>query len=96
MLRLLWSESFLRFIKGEDAPRIRELTCSNIITIEEGPEREFVGPHLLTLAEQKDAFAAVMTKLVRLAVRTYSVRLLEGADNAGAVAGQTIINDRPI
>ena len=72
--------------------RVGELTCSNIITIEEGPERELVGPHLLTLAEQRDAFTAVMTKLVRPALLIL-VRMLTRADRAGASVGEIIIID---
>lgn len=37
---------------------------SNIIQVEEGAEREYVGPHLTTLAEQQTALAGVLAKLV--------------------------------
>jgi hypothetical protein len=40
------------------------LTGSNIVTVEEGAEREYVGPHLTTLAEQQIALNGVLAKLV--------------------------------
>jgi hypothetical protein len=32
--------------------------------VEEGPERELVGPHLIGLVEQRDALNGVLSKLV--------------------------------
>jgi hypothetical protein len=42
-----------------------ELTSSNIVAVEEWPERELVGPHLTNLASYREAFSGVLTKLVR-------------------------------
>ena len=41
------------------------LIDSNIVAVEEWPERELVGPHLTNLAGYREALTMVMTKLVR-------------------------------
>jgi hypothetical protein len=43
----------------------KELTSSNIVAVEDWPERELVGPHLTNLASYRESFAGVLIKLVR-------------------------------
>jgi hypothetical protein len=45
---------------------VKELIRSNIVAVEDWPERELVGPHLTNLASYRESFAGVLTKLVRL------------------------------
>jgi hypothetical protein len=44
---------------------VKELIRSNIVAVEDWPERELVGPHLTNLASYRESFAGVLTKLVR-------------------------------
>ena len=75
MRELLWSESdplsssspsTCSTLPIKDSPETvtEGLTDSNIVAVEEWPERELVGPHLTNLAGYREAFTMVMTKLV--------------------------------
>jgi len=61
-----------------------KLTGSNIVAVEDWPERELVGPHLTNLASYRESFAGVLSKLVR--PHLYSTRV--GADEKDKLLGK--------
>jgi hypothetical protein len=57
-----------------------KLICSNIVAVEEWPERELVGPHLNHLVNYREAFTGVLSKLVRSNHPAIDVPQVQGAD----------------